>query len=231
MKDQYFGDINDYRKYGLLRSLQSSTKLNLLVAWMLTPDDGRRDGELRDYLQQPHRWKHFDPELYSALVSLLGQTRGRSVSLLESANLIPRAAFFSALVPDERRARNQWRADLASAASGADLVFLDPDNGLEVASKPIGRKGSSKYLAWQEVDILWSAGRSLLIYQHFPRKTRDAFVTQTLATLRARTEQLLVPRSLRHTWRSSSSLSVITRAHLRGRCSMSNHHGRAKSAQ
>lgn len=44
MKGQYFGDINDYRKYGLLRALQSSGEGSLLVAWMLTPDDGRPDG-------------------------------------------------------------------------------------------------------------------------------------------------------------------------------------------
>jgi hypothetical protein len=44
MKNQYFGDINDYRKYGLLRILQSTGNGRLLVAWMLTPDGGSRDG-------------------------------------------------------------------------------------------------------------------------------------------------------------------------------------------
>ena len=36
MKDQYFGDINDYRKYGLLRVITASSGLQLLVAWMLS---------------------------------------------------------------------------------------------------------------------------------------------------------------------------------------------------
>ena len=44
MKDQYFGDVNDYLKYGLLRALQSQGDLKLLVAWMLTPNDARSDG-------------------------------------------------------------------------------------------------------------------------------------------------------------------------------------------
>ncbi len=52
MEDQYFGDINDYRKYGLIRVLQAETGLRVLITWMLTPDDGRRDGELRAYLDQ-----------------------------------------------------------------------------------------------------------------------------------------------------------------------------------
>ena len=47
MKNQHFGDISDYRKYGLLRALQSSGDGRLLVAWMLTPDDGSRDGGFR----------------------------------------------------------------------------------------------------------------------------------------------------------------------------------------
>jgi hypothetical protein len=60
MKDRYFGDINDYRKYGLLRALQSYGDGHLLVAWMLTPDDGGRDGGLRSYLDDPSAWAKYD---------------------------------------------------------------------------------------------------------------------------------------------------------------------------
>jgi hypothetical protein len=44
MKNQYFGDINDYHKYGLLRQLGKGGQLTTAVCWMLTPDDGRSDG-------------------------------------------------------------------------------------------------------------------------------------------------------------------------------------------
>ncbi len=44
MKNQYFGDINDYRKYGLLRSVLAASRMSLFVAWMLTEDDGSSDG-------------------------------------------------------------------------------------------------------------------------------------------------------------------------------------------
>ena len=70
------------------------------------------------------------------------------------------------MVPDRRLERDGWRKNLLDAATGVDLVFLDPDNGIEVPSKPIGRKGSSKYVAWLETEALWQAGCSLLIYQH-----------------------------------------------------------------
>ncbi len=73
MKDQYVGDVNDYRKYGLLRAFQSAGAHQLLVAWMLTPDDGGSDGNLRSYLQKSPRWERFDPELYNRLVAVLGE--------------------------------------------------------------------------------------------------------------------------------------------------------------
>jgi hypothetical protein len=40
MKNQYFGDINDYRKYGLLRILSDEGSMRTGVCWMLTRDDG-----------------------------------------------------------------------------------------------------------------------------------------------------------------------------------------------
>lgn len=73
-------------------------------------------------------------------------------------------------------------------ASDIDLVFLDPDNEIEVPSKPIGRKGASKYSAWQEIDELREAGCSLLIYQHFPREPRAAFAERMMSALRDRAE-------------------------------------------
>ena len=71
-------------------------------------------------------------------------------------------------------------------------MFLDPDNGIEVPSKPMGRKGSSKYVAWDEIEALWEQGCSLLIYQHFPREEREAFARRLADKLRARTKAPLV---------------------------------------
>lgn len=71
MKNQYFGDINDYRKYGLLRALRSEGDGSLLVAWMLTPEDGGRDEGLRSYLDDPDTWAKYDPELFKGQADLL----------------------------------------------------------------------------------------------------------------------------------------------------------------
>ena len=187
MKNQYFGDINDYRKYGLLRALQSTGGGSLLVAWMLTPDDGGRDGEFRSYLENRRIWAKYDPELFNGLADLPRSPSQRAVSLIERSGLLARTRYYSAVVPDGRGERDAWRENLLRAASGIDLVFLDPDNGIEVPSKPVGRKGSSKYVTWRELRSLWKTGCSLLIYQHFPHVKHLAFAQRLVSELGRRT--------------------------------------------
>jgi len=73
MKNKYFGDINDYRKYGLIRAILRSYKFRLLVAWMLTPDDPNNDGKFTDYLSTDD-WRKYDEELYDGLKHLMNTT-------------------------------------------------------------------------------------------------------------------------------------------------------------
>lgn len=187
MKNQYFGDVNDYRKYGLLRALQGAGNLSLAVAWMLTPDDGSADGGSRRYLQEPGKWRHHDPLLFDHVSDALSDGTPPAVAMIEESSLLQRARFLSATVPDERSGRAQWGERLIAFTAGADLVFLDPDNGFETRSGGIGRKGSSKYAAWCEVERLWEAGSSVLVYQHYRRVARSEFNKSLAVELRRRT--------------------------------------------
>jgi hypothetical protein len=176
VKHQYVGDINDYRKYGLIRAVFSAGGLRTLVAWMLTRDDNRTDGQTIGYLDQPDRWERFDPVLFNALRAALRRNSRRHVGLIEKTAVLRNAAFYSAIVPDAALERAEWFKDLAKRAQSCDLVFLDPDNGMEVKSRPYGRKNSSKHLFWSEAKALWDSGPSLLIYQHFPRVNRIEYI-------------------------------------------------------
>lgn len=187
MKDQYFGDVNDYRKYGLLRVIQSRNSGRLLVAWMLTRDDGRRDGGFRSYLLNSQAFMRHDPQLFTDLTALLRTAPNPRVSLIERSSILLRTTFYSEFVPDNANERIIWRRGLLNAANAADFVFVDPDNGIEVASKPVGHKNSSKYVAWQEIEDLWQTGCSLIIYQHFCREPRAEFATQIKSRLREHT--------------------------------------------
>jgi hypothetical protein len=60
--------------------------------------------------------------------------------------------------------------------NGCDLAFFDPDNGLEIRSLPKGRKNSSKFVFKDEISDHYAAGRSVLIYQHYPRRPRAKFL-------------------------------------------------------
>ena len=176
MKSQYFGDINDYRKYGLLRLLTKSGEIKTAVCWMLTPDDGRGDGGFTSYLERPDKWRQFDPLLFDHLEEIVLRRGLRNVSEIENSNLLPSCRFLSDVIPDDTEDRAAYFQRLMEVADGCDLVFFDPDNGIEVDSKLVGRKDSSKYLYWHEIEDFWKAGHSLLIYQHFPRVPRDLFI-------------------------------------------------------
>jgi len=192
MKNQYFGDINDYRKYGLLRSILNTTNVRMLVAWMLTPDDGSTDGRFISYLENPARWADFDPTLFHELKALLRVAGERRVSLIEDTELLRGANYFGTRVPEPARERRAWFSSLLEKSRNSNFVFLDPDNGIEVKSKPYGRKNSSKYLYWHEIKSLWSDGKSLLIYQHFVRKKRIEFIQTNLEALRRAAPDSLV---------------------------------------
>jgi hypothetical protein len=173
MKNQYFGDISDYRKYGLLRCLQGSG-LGVTVSWMLTPDDGGNDGKLTDYLDDPDSWRHHDPELFDALRKALSHPRHRKVGAATS--FLKGANFVEDVLDGSVDARVAWFDRTVESISSTTLLFLDPDNGLEVASTGRNTRGSEKYIHWEEVSVFWSIGASILIYQHFPRVKRSVFV-------------------------------------------------------
>lgn len=192
MKDQYFGDINDYRKYGLLRAISDVTQLQTLVAWMLTPDDGSTDGKFTAYLEQPKVWRAHDSALFDGLKGFISGGQPRSVRLIEATHLLPGARYHSDIVPEAALKRDEWFQSLLTAAALSELVFLDPDNGLEIQSCRYGRKNSSKFAYWKEVEAIWKAGKSLLIYQHFIREKRPFFVQRMLRALEDRAPESCV---------------------------------------
>jgi len=187
MKDQYFGDVNDFRKYGLLLRLSGGGVLCTGVCWMLTPPDGRTDGSALGYLSQPGEFRHLAPNLFDMLHGAVLIDKDRRVARLEGASLLPNALFYSPYVPDDREGRIAYFRDAAVKLGPADWVFFDPDNGIEVPSKSVGRKGSSKFLYWHEVLATYQAGQSALIYQHFPRRDRGPYIEGLAQALRERT--------------------------------------------
>lgn len=178
MKDQYFGDINDFLKYGLIRGLTASTRLQVAVCWMLTPCGAKNDGNKTRYLDDPDRWARHDPDLFHALREAVLVRHDRSVGAAAAQGVLPTARFFSGIIPDDQRLREALFADFRLTSATADIVFFDPDNGMQVRSVPPGHRESSKYLRWCEVAAAFGDGHSLLIYQHFPHRAREPFIRE-----------------------------------------------------
>ncbi|WP_146193619.1 hypothetical protein [Sphingosinicella humi] len=65
--------------------------------------------------------------------------------------------------------RPGWWSNLQDALEGADLVFVDPDNGLSPPRLTPGQKKSIKSIFWSEVAALRQPGRILVVYHHQTR--------------------------------------------------------------
>jgi hypothetical protein len=187
MKHQYFGDISDFHKYALLQTLCGKGELRLGVCWMLTPDDGKNDGRRIAYLDAPEKWRPYNPDLFDLLKACLKNPQTRNVSSVELRGLLPRAEFCSEKLGDSGLRRRRYFNKLLKRFAKTDLLFFDPDNGLEVDSVPFGARNSSKYLYWSEVSEVFGAKHSLLIYQHFRREERNRFIASLAAKLSGRT--------------------------------------------
>ena len=184
MKDQYFGDVNDFRKYGLLRVLAGPDRLRLGVCWMLTATDGRSDGEFLAYLGQPKKFRHRDPTLFDWLTQVVGQEKDRRTARIEASTILGSALFQSMLLTNAFCDRKAYFAECAKKFADCDLVFFDPDNGLEIKSVPRGHRDSCKFLYWEELSNTFAFGASVLIYQHFIREERDGFSARMAEKLR-----------------------------------------------
>jgi hypothetical protein len=149
---------------------------------MLTADDDGADGLKTSYLSQPGRYRAIDSALYHSLAAVVG--RGdRSTRAIELAGILPGAEFFSGRLHDAKAERDAYLSRLWQMAVGRRIVFFDPDNGLDVASVPVGRAGSRRYLYRTELVQARALDAAVLVYQHLPRVQRPPYIASQLRRL------------------------------------------------
>ena len=173
MQDRYAGDIGDYGKFGLLKTLEQQGLL-VGVNWYLTTpaliEQRHEDGRHRI------KEKYFscDPELAAALYEISSREPGRSVEALERAGLLKNALFYNEPV-GIKEGRAHWHSDALEALRSADAVFLDPDNGLLVKSIGKNSKRAGKYIFDEELRDYLIRGQAVIFYQHRPRKRAPVY--------------------------------------------------------
>ena len=211
MQDRYTGDVGDFGKYGLLRCLRGpdAAPLRLGVVWYRTDSDivdadPVNDGKHVAYLRPQHErsFRPCDPPLYDGLREIVKRGDRRVGAVARSGLLGPDTLFHDDYVPGppddtfgEARVvpRRRWAQEALRAMRDCDLVFLDPDNGLEARSVPITRAKAPKYAYLEEVEALFGRGQSVVIYHHLGRHGSHA---DQIARWTERLQQRLAPADI-----------------------------------
>ena len=191
MQNRYVGDVGDFGKYGLLRFLSGHSvedglqPLALGVAWYLHPDTcGNADGKFTGYLQPTEaneQYRACDRDLWTRLGCLI-DTGARCTHCVQSARILPEdTAYHTALCqywpglpkPLREAVREHWLKNALSATKGAELVLLDPDNGIADEAKKYLAAGP-RYTYPSDIRRFWDSGKSLVIYHHLGRSGGEA---------------------------------------------------------
>jgi hypothetical protein len=125
---------------------------------MLTPDSNNGDGRKTSYLNDK-TYYYIEPIVFKVLKKLV-DTGSRSISAVEASNIVS-ADFYS---------------QIQDKYGEAELVFFDPDNGLE--TRVVQKSKLNQYLLWSHLWKVYQDGYSILVYQHFPRMNRELFITK-----------------------------------------------------
>jgi hypothetical protein len=176
MKNQYFGDVGDYGKYGLLRFL-AKHDIKIAVNWYLTADDGSNDGKHITYLNDAKN-RSYDPELYDILKEMVSAGT-RSVTDFQEKNMIREAVYYDRLLEVEGTSKKErqenrrlWHEKAMETCQDAELVFLDPDNGAcEMESR--SAKDAVKYCYAEEIADYFEAGQEVVYYCQKGRRTEE----------------------------------------------------------
>ena len=199
MQNPYTGDIGDYGKYMLLNALAGSD-LRLAVVWYLNLYvDHSADGKFTEYLSEANekRYRAASPSIYDGLRKIV-RNGDRHVSFVRKEGILPADTIFYeapldylkfSLAVDRKRAREAWLLGALKETIEAELVFFDPDNGLEVKSHLPHSKLGTKYILENEIRAFWERNQSVLVYQHLNRSgSVNEHARRGLARLRVITD-------------------------------------------
>lgn len=201
MQNRYSADVGDFGKFGLLRHLVAGKSYILGINWYLFPDEGHNeDGKFVCYLNKPC-FERCDTELHNKLKTVV--ETNRSVYELEKIGIFDhKTIFFSDNVdfysdfPKNTKEhknkrlmlRKEWSMRASKILSNANVLFLDPDNGLQVPScKSLSQKKSGKFAYFEEIKNQHQDKDFTVIYHHLNRHKNHGSHTQQIQD---RAEQL-----------------------------------------
>ena len=169
MKNQYFGDVRDLFKYDLIQwILKEISSLQFTFIPMLTENDPKRgDGGKRDFDRAK---KGGRPGTHNKELMEFLKKYGDKRDFTEIENYFKPNGFEIVIYKGheyfDKRMRNKYFEKILEEYLRKSLVFVDPDNGLQI------KNSKEKHLLYSEVKALYNRmddDSILMIFQYFPR--------------------------------------------------------------
>ncbi len=162
MKNRFYGDVNDYIKYGILDILSKEYK-RIGINWYLTDDrhGNQMHGNDIRYLDKSEKWERYNPRIFKLLKQRVGIAKQRDISFCKTDGVITFHAEHVEQLPDNLScslypaARKAWHNKALTTLSDCNLVFFDPDIGIKskLARDPVK---ASEYCELSEItDYTW----------------------------------------------------------------------------
>jgi hypothetical protein len=180
MQLQYVGGIGDFGKFALLRHLMKDRRL-AVCCHLTGENEGTKDRERHfDYLKHPNDFRHFAPELFDQLTEFDGGRRGVVDPLtdLQTSKILGNAVFLRNKVPKWVSLRRRRVDELVASVRGANLVFLDPDHGIQ------GKRLTNRHVALAEIAALRLPDRALMVgHRQSGRRSEVKFLADQMRSL------------------------------------------------
>jgi hypothetical protein len=187
MQKQYVGTVGDLGKLALLRQLMEGRQL--AVCWYLTGDelDDTLPRRYFNYLDRPGDFRNLAPEVFDALKDIVEDPLVQCpIGALRATGILGNALFHGKPVPKRARLRHDWAHELVQSVNAADMVFLDPNNGIQ------GTRLTPDHVALAELAALRRQDRVLVVAQRQSGRRSDArFLRDRLRSLHCERIELI----------------------------------------
>ena len=183
MQHRYVPDLGDFSKFAVIDALSGQGELSTALIWYLVDphevgDAHNNDGKHTTYLHNDrHGYADCHPRLYQRF-QRIHATGEKHVGVYARHGVLPNITYFPEPLsydgqPSNKRTqwRSGWLERAMCVAEQADLIMLDPDNGLMADRLSLRSQSAVKYATLDECAAFHADGRrTLIVYQHAHRQ-------------------------------------------------------------